>query len=312
MRLEPLSTFQTSAARANGEAALQRLTVSVIIPHYNDLENLDLCLSRLEEQTYPRNLVEIVVADNNSRCGFEAVKAVVRDRANIIQATEQGAGPARNAAVEAGTGEVLAFIDSDCVPDPRWIENGVRALESSDIVGGRVNLFSKDESSLTPVEAFETAFAFNTKRYIEQKKFSATCNLFVKRHDFMKIGPFKNQVSEDMEWGHRSVAAGFKLAYADDVVIGHPTRRNWPELARKWRRLTHESFVYHRMQGRSTLSWLIMSLFVLASPSLHVFTVIRSAKLSGISHKLKAIGVLMTIRPYRAYLMLRELTHGKA
>lgn len=47
----------------------QRLAVSVIMPHYNDLANLERCIAMLAAQTLPRDQFEVVVADNNSRCG---------------------------------------------------------------------------------------------------------------------------------------------------------------------------------------------------------------------------------------------------
>ena len=40
--------------------------VSVVVPHYADLVGLDRCLATLAAQTYPRDRVEIVVADNGS------------------------------------------------------------------------------------------------------------------------------------------------------------------------------------------------------------------------------------------------------
>lgn len=302
-----MTTFQTSASRTGGEAAVPRPTVSVIIPHYNDLENLDLCLSRLAEQNYPHDLVEIVVADNNSRCGFEAVEAVVRDRGRTVLATEQGAGPARNAAVESASGEILAFIDSDCVPDPRWIENGVRALDSTDIVGGRVDVLPRVPGELTAVEAFETVFAFDMKTYVTKKSFAGSGNLFVRKASFIRIGGFRKTVSEDMEWSHRAVGLGFRLTYGDDVAVGHPARTDWEQLAGKWRRLTHEAFAYHRLKGRSTLRWIMTSLIVLASPLMHSTKVLLTPKLSRIQDRARALIVLFMIRTYRFALMLSQI-----
>src|ERR1700749_2090049 len=106
--------------------------VSVIIPHYRDLAGLRLCLSALERQSYPREAIEIVVADNNSPEGEAEVARAIAGRARLVGVTEKGAGPARNGAVSASTGEILAFIDSDCVPEPDWIAEGVKSLEGHD------------------------------------------------------------------------------------------------------------------------------------------------------------------------------------
>src|SRR5437868_6701590 len=84
--------------------------VSVVIPHYNDLDNLRVCLAHLRRQSWPHERFEIIVADNNSAGGVVAVRGLAAD-IRIVPAPEQGAGPARNAAVAVARGEVLAFID---------------------------------------------------------------------------------------------------------------------------------------------------------------------------------------------------------
>src|SRR5438034_10263056 len=114
-----------SANRFGGSSAPESAApaVSVIIPHYNDLANLGACLRLLAAQTLPRSQFEIVVGDNNSRCGLEEVERVCGALARVVRAPVQGAGAARNAAVEASHGRVLAFIDSDCRPTPTWLEH---------------------------------------------------------------------------------------------------------------------------------------------------------------------------------------------
>ena len=94
----------------------ERPRISVVIPHYNDLKRLSLCLDALRRQTYPADRVEIVVADNASPQGVEAVRAVVADRARVVLVRDRGAGPARNGGVAASTGEILAFIDLTATP----------------------------------------------------------------------------------------------------------------------------------------------------------------------------------------------------
>src|SRR5258708_19979412 len=88
--------------------------ISVVIPHYNDLEHLVCCLDSLRRQTLPRERFEVIVADNNSVGGVAAVQRVAGDML-VVPAPEQGAGPARNAGVARARGTYLAFIDSDCI-----------------------------------------------------------------------------------------------------------------------------------------------------------------------------------------------------
>jgi GT2 family glycosyltransferase len=271
----------------------------VIIPHYNDLENLERCIRLLSAQTLPRARFEVVVADNNSRCGLESVQHICRDVARVVPAPIQGAGPARNAAVAASRGEILAFIDSDCRPTPTWLERGLAALSDAQVVGGQVNVDYKDPAHPTAVEAFERVFSFNFKRYIEQVGFSGSGNMLVSRGIFDCVGGFRAGVSEDLDWGRRAVEAGYRFRYAPDVIVSHPGRRDWTELTQKWRKETRQAFAttVERPNGREI--WFLRSFAVLVSPFVHWIRVARSPKLDSAGQRLKAIGVLFRIRVWR-------------
>ena len=79
-----------------------RQTVSVIVPHYDGLEDLQRCLAALERQTYPHEKMEIIVADNHSPCGFQTVETVVGGRAKLVDVSTRGAAAARNGAIAIG------------------------------------------------------------------------------------------------------------------------------------------------------------------------------------------------------------------
>lgn len=183
-------------AKASFPAETRAPLVSVIIPHYNDLDNLKRCIDLLAAQTVPRSQFEIVVADNNSSCGLNEVAGVCGAFARVVRAPIQGAGPARNAAIATSCGDILAFTDSDCRPAPDWLERGLAALSNidADLVGGRVDVDARDPARPTAVEAFELVFAFNVKRYIERLGFSTAANMFVPREIFDRVGPFRVQL----------------------------------------------------------------------------------------------------------------------
>jgi glycosyltransferase involved in cell wall biosynthesis len=276
-----------------------RPLISVIIPHYNDLANLEICMRHLSAQSLSREFFEIVVADNNSSCGIEEVERVCGNLARVIHAPIQGAGPARNAAIAVSRGRRLAFTDSDCRPSETWLERGLAALSRAQIVGGRIDVEAEDPAHPTAVEAFEKVFAFNFKRYIKQFGFAPSCNLFVWRPIFDRVGPFRPDVTEDMDWGLRAVAAHFRCSFAPDVVIAHPARRNWMELTHKWRRRSNEDFQDARLRPHGVPFWYLRSYAILASPFFHCVTVIRTEKLEGLQQRLGAIYVLFMIRFWR-------------
>ncbi len=273
--------------------------VSVILPHYDDLDNLAVCLDRLERQTLPSARYEIVVADNNSRCGLAAVAAVCGARAKVVPAPIQGAGEARNAAVKAARGSALAFTDSDCRPEPEWLEQGLKALADADIVGGRVVVTTQDRAHPTPVETFELAFAFNTRRYVIDHHYCVTANMFARRDAFDAVGPFRTGVSEDIDWGWRATALGLKMIYAPYAVVAHPARRDWSELTRKTRRTAEELYRLACEQPRGRLKWLVRAWALLATPVSGVFEVSAAPNLKSARERLDAYLVLLRFRAWR-------------
>src|SRR5918998_5105397 len=101
--------------------------VSVIVPVYNDQEDLVLCLEALENQTYPKDRYEVVVVDNGSK---ESIEPVVSrfTCASAAREDRPGTYAARKNGLRLARGEIIAFTDADCIPTPQWLEKGVGKL----------------------------------------------------------------------------------------------------------------------------------------------------------------------------------------
>lgn len=278
-------------------------SVSVVIPHYNDLSGLKICHARLLKQAWPRDDFEIIVADNNSACGIEAVRAAAPS-ATVVPAPVQGAGPARNCGAAAAAGQVLAFIDSDCVPEPEWIAEGVAALQRFDFIGGQVVTFPREAARPTPIEAYETVFNFNFRYYIEKVGFTGTGNMFVPRHVYDRVGGFRAGVAEDVDWSFRARALGYRLGYAERAVVGHPARRNWKDLEQRWARMEAEHFLLCQEQRWGRLRFVIKALGMPLSVVPHVGKVFRAQRLPNLRARLGAIIVLARLRLWRARRMI--------
>lgn len=281
-----------------GQLASDQARVSVIIPHFQDLDRLDLCLSALERQSGAPPF-EIVVADNMSPAGEAAVRAAIAGRARLTIATERGAGPARNAGVAAAHGSILAFTDCDCLPSPQWLAAGLAQLENYDLVGGQMYVTAPEGRAMNGAEAFERVFAFDNRDYVRNKGFTVTANLFCSRVLFDAVGPFRVGVSEDMEWCHRAREKGYRLGYADDAIVGHPPRADWDETVRKWRRINMETYGLYRERRWGRLKWTLRNWILLPSIIAHMPRIVTSPLLSRPSERLAALSMLVRLRLWR-------------
>lgn len=102
--------------------------VSVILPTYNAQDALEITLAALSEQTYPRELIEVVVADDGSNPPVE----LARDHRGLDVKVEHqedrgfGLARARNLGARVATGDILVYLDCDMVPEPQHLEAHAR------------------------------------------------------------------------------------------------------------------------------------------------------------------------------------------
>lgn len=279
---------------------------AVIIPHYNDVARLRRCLAALVPQG--RDDVDLVVVDNGSVESLEQIRAEF-PRVRIEVEQGKGAALARNKGVSATRAPNLIFLDADCVPAPDWFSAARNACGRSDIVGGAIDLFDETPGPRSGAEAVETVFAFRYKDYIEKKGFSVTANLATTRRVFDAVGPFVNGLSEDAEWCFRARAKGFRLILDEAMRVAHPTRSDWPALARKWRRITNEMFALHIADhpgfgGRAL--WAMRALATAASGAAHLPRLILSRELNGLGERLRGAGTLVRLRLLRSFWMLGQ------
>lgn len=284
--------------------------ISVIIPHLNQPDALEVCLSSLDGQVLRRDLFEVIVVDNGSAALPTDVVAR-HSGARLLHETAPGPGPARNAGVASARGEILAFIDADCRAHPDWLNSISQALSLSPpgtVLGGDVRIWHAGDAGVDAIAAYESVFAYRFRLYIERHGYSGTGNMALLRRDFDRVGPFAGiDVAEDMEWGQRALRAGLHFRYTPNMIVFHPARSSLRELYTKWdRQIAH----YRHMAEHKPawqLRWVAQALLVLASPAPGVLTVLMSDRLQGGAARLKAIGVLFAVRTHRAMTMLAHL-----
>ena len=94
--------------------------ISVIVPVYNASAWLGDCLDALLRQDFPSDHFEVIAVDNLSSDNSMAV-ARRRRGVRLLSEKSPGAYAARNQGIRAACGELVAFIDADCVACPDWL-----------------------------------------------------------------------------------------------------------------------------------------------------------------------------------------------
>ncbi|MBB5788438.1 glycosyltransferase family 2 protein [Jiangella mangrovi] len=104
------------------------LTVTVVLPAKDCQDELDLTLAALAAQTYPAELMDVIVVDDASAEPLR-LPAIRPERARILRLPAgdgHGSGRARHAGAEAATGDIVLFLDADIVATRTHVEAHAR------------------------------------------------------------------------------------------------------------------------------------------------------------------------------------------
>ena len=203
--------------------------VSIVIPTYSRPKQLQQCLHALSELDFDRTRTEVVVVDDGSEQDLRSVTEPFRKIVELSLVRQENKGPAaaRNVGVDCSSGEIIAFTDDDCSPQPGWIAALVKALNNDheSIVGGRVeNQLAVNRYSKASQLLVDFIYDYYALHHTEMRFFT-TNNMACYADSFKETGGFSvefpSNASEDREFCHRWQAAGKKFCYAPEALVLH-------------------------------------------------------------------------------------------
>ena len=197
--------------------------ISVIIPTFNEEENIAQCLVSLTHQTILRNEYEIIVVDGGSKDETCSIVGKYADR--VFVQTSKKVGGARNDGIMAAKGEIVATTDADCILPPNWIE-----LIKKDFLDERV---AQLYGPVYPIEvgisnklSLLLANTFSRVGYYSQTFFyTLGCNTAFRKDAFIKAGMYRCiDAGDDLEIALRMKDQG-KVVFDGRLKVGFSMRR---------------------------------------------------------------------------------------
>lgn len=202
--------------------------ISIVIPAYNEEENISHCLRSIQNQKTSIPF-EVILVDNNST---DHTVEIAQDFTKliplkIIKEEKQGIDHARTTGFNAATGTVIARIDADSEANSDWIEKIHAHFTHEDIVGLAGSFYSHE----APLKEYHAHFAhmyFKTLRILSGNTFMVGYNCAFLRSAWENIYQ-KAQVShphrhEDFELATYLNKEG-KVIFAEDVIVSTSMRR---------------------------------------------------------------------------------------
>lgn len=228
-------------------AARDDVSVSIIVPVRNAGADIDGLMEALAAQSFPLERFEVVFGDDGSTDDSLATVTAGPVRARVVVCSPNNAYSARNHAVAASRGSVLAFCDADCRPATGWLAAGVAELERADIVAGLIRLVIPDAAPLWALADLDT---FLDQERSVRVNTAVTANLFVRRSLFDAVGGFDDSLPGhgDFAFVQSCVAAGGRLRFSRDAAMEHPARVAGSQLLAKVREM-HRSYAVRTTLG---------------------------------------------------------------
>ena len=204
--------------------------VSVVVPTRGRPAQLAACVGALARLRYPPARLQVVIADDGGDVP-ESATGPLRDRgvaAAVVRTGGSGPGAARNAAVEAAGGDLIAFTDDDCAPREDWLTvlAGAASRNPGAAVGGRVvNALGRNPFAVASQVTHDSAYAFHNDGPAGPT-FLATNNLAMPAAGLRGLGGFDPafRTSEDRDLCARWRGQGGRLLYVPTAVVEHAHR----------------------------------------------------------------------------------------
>ncbi len=210
--------------------------ISIIIPVINNAERLDQCLKRLYQQSYPQELMEIIVVDNGS--SDNSPKVTEQYPVKLLEVNSyKSPYLCKNIGMQDAQGDVFVFLDSNCIPGENLISEGVKALKQPDVdfaIGDIQFIFSKEQ---TISEMADSVIFYPNSRAVNSGNGVKGTLVFCWSYVMKNTGPFIGEVRScgDIEWSERALNNGYKLAFAKNAFVKYPAKKFKPLMKKAYR-----------------------------------------------------------------------------
>ena len=212
---------------------MENLTVSIIIPSHNRSSSLRRALDALHLQTYPMDLIEVIVVADSC---IDDTLAMLQDykapfKLQAIEVNCRSASIARNTGAASATGKLLLFLDDDIEALPPLVESHARVHRErpgAAVMGpyppklhGGTRFFDVEVRSWWEEKFYQMSQPGH--RFTYQDLLSGNLSLdaeLLGRLDGFDSA-FGNCGGEDYEFGVRLLKAGVPFAVAGDAVGYH-------------------------------------------------------------------------------------------
>lgn len=195
---------------------------SIIVPCYNEEENIGRCLTSLLSQNYTQKEI-IIVDDASEDRTFEIASRFSGEGVTLIpMKAHKGKVRALNEALKIASGDVIVVLDGDCVVESNWLRHYKEDFANKDVVAVGGGLKGKSDEGFW----VSCSILLDVIHHRFLGKFLLPCklsgsNFAVRTKDLLAIGGF-----DETKWPGEDLDIYMKLKKRGNVVF-NPSNAVW-------------------------------------------------------------------------------------
>ncbi len=225
---------------------------SVVIPARNARKTIGECVLAALSQSAPKERYEVIVVDDGS---VDATGAIARSHGvRVIPQPPLGMAAARNTGARAARGDVVVFLDPDCVPALDWLAQMVAPFEDPTVVAVKGAFQSHDTSLLSRLIQAEYDDRYRRLESGATIDFVDGCPSAYRRAAFLNVGGFDPSLAaaEDVDLSCRLARTGQRFVFAPKARVHRDHGVSFQRYAAwKLRYGLWRSLVYARHPGKT-------------------------------------------------------------
>ncbi|MBP9087172.1 MAG: glycosyltransferase family 2 protein [Kofleriaceae bacterium] len=230
--------------------------VTIAMPAFNEEHYIERCIRTVQEQDYPRDRIEVLIADGRSTDQTRAIidrLAVEDPRIKLIDNPDKLQASGLNRIVRAATGEIVVRMDVHCEYAPDYVRRAVEVMEKTgaDNVGGAQRAKANTTFQRALCAALASPLGVGGAKYRSPEAEGFVDTVFLgafRRRVFETVGMWDPGAitNEDAELNQRILAAGGRVFLSRELVVHYFPRDSIKTLAQQY-------FRYGRGRARTLL-----------------------------------------------------------
>ncbi len=198
--------------------------ITVVVCTHNGARTLPECLGRLGDLCYP-NYETVVVNDGSTDESGDLARSY---GVKVIETSHRGLSFARNAGIEAATGEIVAFLDDDAYPDHDWLHYIAASLRQGSNAGiGGPNIPPPEDGFVAECVAAAPGAPIHVLTSDREAEHLPGCNMAFRTAVLREVGGFDERfraAGDDVDLCWRLQDAGETLGFSAGAVVTHRRR----------------------------------------------------------------------------------------